>query len=104
MSSGLLSAAIVQRDGTGQAQRQKPALDPDYIPLEERSLTDWIAFAQQYAGELNFFDENNEATGSWKNFLSDIDIPTLLAYVENTDTFSAKQEIIEKYSQPHLVL
>ncbi len=110
MSSGLLSAAIVQRDGTGQAQRQVSALNPGFVPLEERSLADWIAFAQQYAKELQFFNEDNEPAGSWEAFLSDIvvdadaKIPELLRYIENPDTFSPDSSIARALSRPHVAL
>jgi len=104
MSNGLLSASILQRDGTGQAQRQVSALSPEYIPIEERTLTDWIAFAKQYAAELNFFSTDNIAAGNWEAFLSGVNITELLAYIENPDSFSADSEQAKIYSRPHLVL
>ena len=110
MSNGLLSAAIIQRDGTGQAQRQMPALDPGFIPLEERSLADWIAFAQQYAKELHFFDEHNQPAGNWEAFLSDIDINSdnniseLLRYIENPDAVASDSPIAGALSRPHVAL
>ena len=110
MSSGLLLLAIVQRDGTGQAQRQVSALNPGFVPLEERSLADWIAFAQQYAKELQFFNEDNEPAGSWEAFLSDIvvdadaKIPELLRYIENPVSFSPDLSIARALSRPHVAL
>src|SRR4051794_36821920 len=104
MSSGLSLSAILQRDGTGQAQRQIPELNPDSIPIEERSLKDWISFAQQYAKELNFFDENNQPNSTWEAFLSEIDIRDLLSYINNPDTFSDDTEVAVKLSRPHFVL
>src|SRR3954470_6096083 len=103
MSSGILSTAILQRDGSGQAQRKVPALNSSYILVEERTLEDWIAFAKQYAKELNFFTENNLPTGTWEGFLSDIDISHLIAYIENPDAFSDDDEALRKLSRPHLV-
>ncbi len=104
MNSGLSLTAILQRDGTGQAQRQIPELNPDFIPIEERSLKDWISFAQQYAKELNFFNEDNLPNNTWEAFLSDINISDLLIYIENPDAFSGNAEVVRMLSRPHLVL
>src|SRR4051794_28832209 len=104
MSSRLSSAAILQRDGTGQAKRQMPALDPGFMPLEERSLADWINFAQQYATQLHFFDENNNINGTWEAFLRSVEIPQLLAYIEDPHAFTGNAETISNFSRPHLVL
>ena len=104
MSTGLLSELILQRDGTAQAQRQMPALDPGYIPVEERNLADWIVFAKQYAAELKFFTGGNTPDGSWKEFLADVNITDLLAYIENPAAFPEDSEQAGIYSRPHLVL
>src|SRR4051794_968084 len=104
MSNGLSLTAILRRDGTGQAQRQVPALNPDFIPVEERSLADWIAFAKQYAKELNFFNEDNLPNGTWEAFLAETNITDLLAYIENPNAFSDNAEAVRMLSRPHLVL
>ncbi len=110
MSNGLLSEIILQRDGTSQSQRQASALQPDFIPVEERTLEDWLTFAQQFAAELTFFDNDNNPNGTWESFLTDAAITNkqfvadLLAYVQNPDTFSGDTEKLRKLSRPHLVL
>src|SRR3954451_966220 len=104
MSSGLSLTAMLQRDGTGLAQRQVPELNPDFIPIEERGLTDWIVFAKQFAKELNFFNEDNLPNNTWEAFLSDINTSDLLTYIENPDAFSGDAEAVRKLSRPHLVL
>jgi hypothetical protein len=104
MINGLSTTAILQRDGTGQTQRQVPELNPDFIPIEERGITDWIAFAKQYAKELNFFNEDNLPNNTWEGFLSDINTSDLLTYIENPDAFPGDAEAVKKLSRPHLVL
>jgi hypothetical protein len=104
MISGLSATAILRRDGTGQTQRQVPELNPDFIPIEERSLANWIGFAKQYAKELNFFNEDNQPNNTWEAFLSDIDISDLLAYIENPNAFSDNNEAVRKLSRPHFIL
>ena len=44
------------RDGTSQAGRMQPALDPDYVSVDERTIQDLLAFAREYAKELRYFD------------------------------------------------
>lgn len=110
MDNGLLSEIILLRDGTSQAQRQVSSLRPESIPVEERTLEDWITFAQQFAAELTFFDNNNQPAGTWESFLTDSKIPNqqyiadILAYVNDPNTFSGDTEKMRKLSRPHLVL
>jgi hypothetical protein len=59
-----------QRDGTSQAARRLPALDPSYAPLDERSVADLLHFAQAFARELRFFDDQNRPDGDWSGFLA----------------------------------
>lgn len=94
------------RDGTSQAGRLLPALDPAYVSVDERRTRDLLAFAKDYAKELNYFQANGtgiEASGDWSAFLSDdIDLDELAACVDELQTMSA--ETVEKYARPHLVL
>lgn len=110
MSEGQLSDIILQRNGTSQAQRQVAALEPGFIPVEERTLKDWIIFAQQFAAELSFFDSNNNLNGNWEGFITSSEITNeqfveeLLAYVQDPDAFSGNAEKLRKLARPHLVL
>ncbi len=104
MSNRMLSEKILQRDGTGQAQRYKATLAPASFPVEERTLEDWIQFAQQYAGELQFFDENNQPAGTWRAFLDGIDVATLRRYIESPETFTGDEATLQHLSRPHVVL
>jgi hypothetical protein len=67
------NSPMYQRNGTSQAGRHMPALNPGYAPVDERSIADLVAFARQYARELRYFNEQNEAEGDWSAFLDGVD-------------------------------
>ncbi len=46
----------INRDGSGQRTRYLQALDPAYIPVDERSIEDWLVFARRYAEQIRFYD------------------------------------------------
>lgn len=58
------------RDGQSQKQRLLPALDPNSAPVDGRDLQQWLDFAVQYAGLLNFINpQTNQIDGNWRLFL-----------------------------------
>ena len=61
------------RDGTSQAARVLPELDPGYAPVDERTSADLLAFAKAYAGELKYFPPHDPDTadGDWRGFIRD---------------------------------
>ena len=91
---------FLQQDGTSQADRVQKALDPDYVAVDERSVKDLLVFAQKYAKELRYFNEQNQAAGDWSGFLGDDDtnlLDEVVAYLNNPQPNEA-------LSRPHLVL
>ena len=50
------SDILLNRNGTDQNQRFLKALDPDSIKLYDLSMEDWMTFAYQFAGSVNYFD------------------------------------------------
>ena len=46
----------INRDGSGQLTRYLKALDPGYIPVDERRIEDWLVFARRYAEQIRFYD------------------------------------------------
>lgn len=59
----------LQRDGTSQNQRLLDALLPENNPIDERSLEDLLAYLQQYAQLLLYYDINNFPSGNWEDFI-----------------------------------
>ena len=91
------------RDGTNQQDRLLRALQEAYVQLDERTIEDWIRFAQRYASELKFFDENNQEAGDWKNFLQGSP-EEMSAFIENPKSFEDHPDKLALYSRPHVVL
>ncbi len=102
--------AQIFRDGTSQGDRQQRSLDPDYIVVDEQTLTDWLEFAHNYGKNLTYFNELNESEGDWSVFFPDNSEITdivqgfnaILADSDNNSDLS--ESIRKKLSQPHLAL
>lgn len=90
-----------QRDGTSQAGRRHPALDPDAIRVDERSLKDLLVFAQDYARELRYYAADNSPAGDWSGFLPP-DLDELAAFAQDPGRFDAAWR--SAHARPHLVL
>ncbi len=97
---------IRHRDGTSQAARQLRALDPQYVLVDERSLKDLLAFAREYAKELNYYavaQNSLQAVGDWSDFLdNNADLDEVVAFMQNPEIFPPEKTA--HYSRPHFVL
>ena len=105
VNSGSATAAqpVVQRDGASQAGRRQPALDPDYVPVDERSIADLLRFAQQYAKELRYFNEQGDPEGDWSGFLSG-NVDDMVSYLRNPKPFQTGTLKSAADVRPHLAL
>src|SRR3954471_9787772 len=66
-------------DGMTQDERRIKALDPSYIRIDERKITDLLKFMTDMAGQINYYNEKNQIDGDWEDFFkSDINILILL--------------------------
>ncbi len=94
------------RDGASQAARLQAALDPDYVSIDERSAKDLLAFAREYAKELNYFDVENQqvqALDDWSAFLSsELDLDEVVAFMQEPEKFPPEK--VRLYSRPHFAL
>src|SRR3954452_6170478 len=91
----------MQRDGTSQASRQLPALDPGSAPIDERSVADLLRFVRGYAGELRYINEQNQAEGDWSALL-DGDLDALARTL--SDPTQRQPAGAAPYVRPHVVL
>lgn len=82
------------REGTAQDERSPKALDPAYVPANERGLEHNMVFAQGYAGLLNYFNSNDAADGDWTSFFSS-DVSVLLAVPAVEDVNAYKTQLQE---------
>ena len=74
----------LQRDGTSQQQRMSEALDPTYAPVDERQLSDYLAYLTRYAALLQYYAPNNTRGGNWTPFVLQ-DVTTLAAAIAETE-------------------
>ena len=91
------------RDGVSQRDRLLRALEPDYVAVDERNLSDLLAFVQEYATKLNYYDESNSKNGDWSRFFVG-DVKQMVAYINNPESFADDESALRRLSQPHLVL
>jgi hypothetical protein len=63
---------LLRNDGTNQLQRLPPALEPDYIVPDERSLVDLLTYAYHLAADIRFIALTGQATGDWRPFLESL--------------------------------
>ncbi len=93
----------VAHDGTSQARRHQPALDPDFVSVDERSPQDLLAFARDYAKTLNYFDSDNQPAGDWSALLpEDLDLDTVVDYMAAPEKFTTLEARL--LNRPHFVL
>ncbi len=70
MSDNCNNKNILQRDGTSQSQRLLAALLPSYVSVDERSMDDFRAFAQQFATEIQYYNLADAREGDWVDFFT----------------------------------
>lgn len=72
------------REGTGRYNRSLAALSPDFAKVDERGLQDLLLFAQRYAAHVTYFDNENNAKGTWEPFIQP-DLSVALATLAAVD-------------------
>lgn len=68
----------LNRSGTHQGERRRPALDPAYFRVDERDTADLILFAGRFSRHLNYYTAANGVDGDWLPFFT-IDPAAILA-------------------------
>lgn len=96
------------RDGTSQQQRLLKALLPGYVSVDERSMEDLVAFAREYAKEINFYNSDNEIDGNWQSFFmkkvssEERTDPHYALFIAFLELFRIAQEDMNTITQRHL--
>lgn len=72
MSENCNNKQALQRDGTSQPQRVLQALLPDYVAVDERSMSDLIAFTQKLNTEIRYYNLADAIDGDWTGFFDKI--------------------------------
>lgn len=84
------------RDGASQAARNTAELKGGFVQVDERSLTDLLEFAKQYAKSVKYYDHTgaapNTVNGSWDAFF-------------DFDTAAIEKQLAKRNDfEPHLAL
>lgn len=85
---------IIPGTGTDQQDRQMEALNPEALNLVDFSVAEWMKFAWNFAGQVNYFGSTNEKDGNFQDFfIAENNIKTFLNQIESDKTLT-----------PHLTL
>jgi hypothetical protein len=68
------------RSGTSQDDRYKNLLNPKQVLIDERTISDFILFAQKYSKYVKYYNDQNAVDGNWQEFWQN-DISATLAGV-----------------------
>jgi hypothetical protein len=75
----------LERDGSGRSGRFLRALSPHYARVDERTLADFLRFAETYAKRLQYWDGANRRAGDWTDFFNG-DVSSQLAAISRLET------------------
>lgn len=81
------------RDGTSQATRGLPALDPARAPVDGRDVAAYLEYLREYARQLRYFDLNNQPAGNWAPFLES-DVSSVAAAVAAQDAERERRRLL----------
>ena len=85
---------IIPGTGTNQQNRHMEALNPEALNLVDFGVSEWMKFAWNFAGQVNYFGSSNEKDGNWQDFfVEENSIETFLNQIESDKTLT-----------PHLTL
>ncbi|MBI3238194.1 MAG: hypothetical protein HYZ43_05025, partial [Flavobacteriia bacterium] len=91
--------SVLKRNGTDQLDRNQVALQPDSVQLQGFGLEEWMQFAYNFAGKVNYFStaDDQNPTDNWEAFFATgDDLKAILEQVENP--------VPEGKLTPHLTL
>ncbi len=87
--------SYIARHSASQEKRFLPALDFDYVKVDERSLEDLLLFSYGLSKLIQYYNSENQPEGDWSEFLEDeIVILARIAHIDPT--------AIEKKFKKHL--
>lgn len=95
--------ATTSSDGTSQAARRRPELDPAFAQLDDRTLTNLLAFARAYAGQLRYVNDQGKEQGDWQALFPDANLLALAGdFLRSPERFSATRAA--PFARPHFAL
>ena len=84
------------REGTSQAQRPFPALDPAFAPVDGRTMAHGMVFAQALSAFLKYYELTNVPVDSWQRFFGqDVSLQLAVAAIQDVDEY--RQQVKEYF-------
>ncbi len=78
-------------NGTPQSARLLKSLLPNSIKVDERSISDILAFTSKYSEIIKYYDLNNSPMGTWSQFMQK-DVSIFLATIVSTDMHKIEKD------------
>lgn len=78
--------SVLKRNGTDQLDRNLASLQPDSVQLQAFGVEEWMQFAYNFAGKVNYFSTSDSQTpaGNWEAFFATGDeLKAILEQLEN---------------------
>ncbi len=92
------------REGTSQAARHLPALDPEDFPVDGRSIGQLLEFTRDYARQLKYFDADDHEHGDWDKFLpDDLSLGEVERFIAAPESIT-DETTLQQLTRPHRVL
>ncbi len=82
---------VLHWNGTPQNERLLRSLLPDSIKVDERSVSDILAFASKFSEIIQYYDLTNSPVGNWSQFMQK-DVSIFLATIVSTDIHKTEKE------------
>lgn len=89
----------LRRDGTSQNQRALPSLKPDSFKIDEKTLQDFLVFAQEFAKQIYYYNTENKIRGDWQDFFK-YDLTFILASIQKTNPQVEKDSFQQYLNMP----
>ncbi len=83
--------SILHWNGTAQDERLLRSLLPESIKVDERSMSDLLAFSAKFSELIQYYDLNNNRSGDWSKFFQS-DETVFLATIVSTDLQGIEQK------------
>ncbi|WP_119079980.1 baseplate J/gp47 family protein [Chitinophaga alhagiae] len=88
----VLNPLFLQRSGTSQKARLRPALAPSFAPVDQHQTADDLVFTHRLAALIKYFNTLNQADGHWQTFFGN-DVAVQLALVASQSTTGFAEEL-----------
>lgn len=83
--------SVLHWNGTAQDERLLRSLLPESIKVDERSMSDLLAFSAKFSELIQYYDLNNNRAGDWSQFFNS-DETVFLATIVSTDLQAIEKE------------